>query len=870
MVTTKEEQIIVQFLDSNSSASNPSNNTLKLEYNPHSVDSIQQQSIGSNNHTQLQSTETMDNSIHKQASPNLMGAPRSSISQVATTVTTQSIPLTATTSSSLVNVSSASSNPITTTAPSNTGSSSAVSAVSAAAAAAVNAAAAAVNAASVAAGASIDPDEGLSIHEDSGDITVQSTVDQDGADGALGEESSRRVNLSGTEKLLLVKTFVDHEREFFDSNVRNRDFWIMVNQKFSAIIDRPFKTARQAIYRYVKSAETEDLNSPSGQNRGNQGSGSDASGSSTSTSESQTRPSSTQQGDASTAMDALAQVSVDNQLSITRSPSGVLRRKGDEDFSKYVERAVDMFKCRKDVKERRIKRNSSLALPAGNSSGYIGGSPQSLPYLTQGQIGASPGGVSIPGSSSSRGSSSIKTNLDERGGASAEDFADGMQHLSAAVDQHLPASHNPMSPTPATKGSIRAGAHAHSLLSLHGPPAAMSTPSLADKRALNPADAYGSRKKFKSSASDHRNHELNVEADLRIQALEKRIESLCATVEFQQKRFEDFTKLCSQVFSSITSKLDVENPFETQSSQQLDHTSEQDGQSQQQQHQPSEHTEPSSQQAQSQLQSSSEQYSQQYEQIQSGSTQVSSEHVNQNSRNQELIQSVIHPDLIEAQNNATSNSHNQEHAQTLVQVHDQALTQAQNEARGEQEVSGTPNADAGEIISDNQESQQQQQDATTRQEDENEENDTILAEVHQIHTTDPNSAVESSLHHTSAEEIPSSSAAHSAVEVAVAAAVAAAASVDADGDVDLPDAVTVSHKDEADSANTDSNSTRDDVNVNNDTTDAVHSSEETNTNDTNADLGITSNEGANGDDNELNTSENNTSGHDNDVEIDNN
>lgn len=353
----------------------------------------------------------LENNLHKQQTH--MAGPRGQIPSVATTVTTQSIPLLATTSSNLVHASP----------QAHAQAAQAQAQAQAAAAAAVNV-------------AEMDPDETMNAHEESGDITLH-TADGDGHDGqdANSEESTRRVNLSGSEKTLLVKTFVEHERQFFDANVRNRDFWTMVNERFSQLINRPFKTARQAIYRYVKSARTEGRDHSAGAH---------------------------DDGD-------------DGDLSMSAPGSPGSRRRNEDEFTKYVDRAVLMFQQRKDMKEKRIKRSTSIAMtygtPAFNGSGI----------LFDGQTD-SPSGLGLPGSASS---SRIST------GASPE-YAD-LQH-----QQALSPTSTSLTKTPSRTGDGQNNLrHPNALGLQEGGPAAMSTPSMSEKRALNNTDAYGSRKRYK-------------------------------------------------------------------------------------------------------------------------------------------------------------------------------------------------------------------------------------------------------------------------------------------------------------------------------------------------------------------------------------
>lgn len=421
-----------------------------------------QLAFNSSSHHQLAQHINMDNSLHKQSSPHLSAAQRSTIPAVANSVSSQQInPLLATTSASpsLVHVSSS-------TRSTSAGSVSASAVVTAGdlAAAAAAAAAAAV-------------DESL-VHDDS-ELTLPSAAEHEASEmhdagSQVGEESTRRVNLSGHEKLLLVKTFVDHEREFFDANVRNRDFWVMVNDKFSQLIDRPFKTARQAIYRYVKSAEAEEKDS----SLGNAGDGSLTRGGD------DTPP----PGSSGGQTDAYG-------LEIHGS-----RRKGDDKFSQYVDRAVAMFQSRKEMKEKRIKR-STLGLSSGNTS------------LTNTPLHHSAHHLGNNGNGAGSAGSGLKATMNDR--ESPEDYQDSMEQTiqqysvvatAAAANDGV---QNPLSPTPSTKSNSRRGNHgdaannrANSALlgqALGGQSASSSPNQQLEKRYLNPTDIYGNRKKFKSA-----------------------------------------------------------------------------------------------------------------------------------------------------------------------------------------------------------------------------------------------------------------------------------------------------------------------------------------------------------------------------------
>lgn len=361
----------------------------------------QQSQTQAHSHNMFHSPHLLDNSLHKQSSGHMNSGSRQSlppsVNNTVTSVNSQSIPLMATSASLGVSPSQA--------------------------------------ATAVAVAADQEHADAINGGQDeSADMTVNSGVDIDGQESNDGhdasmmdEDNTRRVNLSVNEKLLLVKTFVEHEREFFDANVRNRDFWIMINQKFSSIIDRPFKTARQAIYRYVKSAESEEkelahANQQQGMNSG------------------------------SSSMNPLSQTG----LGMSNSPGA--RRRRDDPFYKYVARALLMFQNRKEMKEKRIKRSSSV----------------------------------IPGNQSLITSGNLRAIMGDNVGA--EDY----ESIEQSIRQHHEA-HGSMSPSPnsAGKNTARAmGLLESGALNLGNLPSSSSTP--LSKRALNSADIYGARKKIKT------------------------------------------------------------------------------------------------------------------------------------------------------------------------------------------------------------------------------------------------------------------------------------------------------------------------------------------------------------------------------------
>lgn len=540
----------------------------------------QQQQMGLNQpqYSQMNLTSTqhqmiMDNSLHKSQhhqnqQQHISGSRSLPLSSSA--IANQSIPLMASPSSNLVQASQQSQ---------------AQAQAQAAAVAAVNAAA-----------ADLDPDDSINDHDESGDITLHTTdgdgSHNDGGDSNTIDESTRRVNLSTTEKILLVKTFVEHEREFFDANIRNRDFWTMVNDRFSQLILRPFKTARQAIYRYVKNSRLEDR-------------------------EPGTR---------------LHENSNEDGLSLSAPGSPGSRQQQDETFEKYVERAIIMFQQRKEMKEKRIRRSTSIAMSYGASEPY-----DHNENVLFGQA-SNLGNNGVGSSSSVARISASGTGMDDH--VSSEYTGDDIERSTHSLNSgHQP--HGPLSSSPSqlSKMSARSGDSSNLMSSSivllqDSGSASISTSSLGEKRSLNAADVYDSRKRYKLGNG--------TESEFKAQLLEKKVDSLYEGFRIQSQRFEEFTDLCTQLFTKISSKLDIEDPLLANFQKLITNT-----QRQRQRLQQAQSFQPQPQQLQVQTfqTPNQHQYTQAYQQLQQQAVAPQ----NQVTQAQALsdINSIIHPELIQ-------------------------------------------------------------------------------------------------------------------------------------------------------------------------------------------------------------------------------
>lgn len=180
--------------------------------------------------------------------------------------------------------------------------------------------------------------------------------------------------------------------------------------------------------------------------------------------------------------------------------AGGARRRAEDDFSKYVERAVSMFQSRKEMKEKRIKR-STLGLTSGSSS------LTSTPMHNGGAAGSASGHHHKVGALGNHHTHHLHQE-------SPDEYQDSIEqglplHQYAVVATASAAANdgvqNPLSPTPnvGKSGSRRStgpGGSSRSASALLNQTLAQGVSG--EKRYLNPTDIYGSRKKFKTGYDD--------------------------------------------------------------------------------------------------------------------------------------------------------------------------------------------------------------------------------------------------------------------------------------------------------------------------------------------------------------------------------